>query len=136
MKELAIRTHARNVLIDITDRIAVELPATLCEGLCHIFTPHTTCALTINENADPAVRHDLIAKLDALIPQDETYYQHGEGNSDAHLKASLLGFMQSVPVRDGQLDLGTWQGIYLAEFDGPRTRRVRLYFQAFPTLED
>ena len=87
-----------------------------------------TAALTVNENADPDVQHDLLAKLDALVPQHESYYRHAEGNSAAHLKSSLMGFSVTVPVRNGRLHLGTWQGIYLCEFDGPRTRRVVVTF--------
>lgn len=85
--------------------------------------------LTVNENADPDVKHDLLAKLDALIPYHENYYRHGEGNSAAHLKSSLMGVSLTLPVVNGRLRLGVWQGVYFCEFDGPRTRRVELFFQ-------
>ena len=94
-------------------------------GLCHLFVPHTTAGLTLNENWDPAVRHDLLTALDKLVPWDDDY-QHGEGNSAAHVKASLVGFAHTLPVEDGRLVLGSWQGIYLAEFDGPRRRKVMI----------
>jgi secondary thiamine-phosphate synthase enzyme len=93
------------------------------DGLCHIFCPHTTAGLTINENWDPSVRHDLGVALDQMVPQ-RSDFRHGEGNSPAHIKSALVGAAQTVFVQGGQLVLGTWQGIYLAEFDGPRRRRV------------
>ncbi len=94
------------------------------EGILHIFTQHTTCGLTINENADPSVQSDLLRRLSQFIPVYDKQDRHGEGNSAAHLKSSLLGFSVSVPLIDGQLALGCWQGIYLVEFDGPRTRNI------------
>ena len=110
--------------MDITRLVAAQLPAGITEGICHVYCPHTTAAVTVNENYDPDVKHDLLEKLDRLIPQRESYYQHEEGNSDAHLKASLVGFSQMIPFRNGRLELGTWQGIYFCEFDGPRSRKV------------
>jgi secondary thiamine-phosphate synthase enzyme len=91
-------------------------------GICHLFVPHTTAGLTLNENWDPDVRRDLVRALDAMIPQIS--YRHGEGNSPAHLLSSLMGVRESLFVDGGELVLGSWQGIYLAEFDGPRRRRV------------
>ena len=129
MKTITIRTTRRCEIVDITRLVAARLPADLAEGICHVYCPHTTAAVTVNENYDPDVKHDLLEKLDRLIPQRESYYQHEEGNSDAHLKSSLIGFSQMVPFRNGRLELGTWQGIYFCEFDGPRSRTVRLYFQ-------
>ncbi len=129
MAELLIQTHRSNELLDITAQINASIPKTLSCGICHIFCPHTTAGLTINENADPDVKHDLLAKLEHLIPHREPFYQHCEGNSDAHLKAMLTGFSLAVPVVNGALRLGTWQGVYFCEYDGPRTRRVQLYFQ-------
>lgn len=129
MAEFTVKTNRRFEIIDITSEVNRVLPASIPCGICHIYCPHTTAGITINENADPDVKHDLLRKLAALIPHDESYYQHIEGNSDAHLKAILTGFCQAVPFRNGQLDLGTWQGVYFCEFDGPRTRRVKVFFQ-------
>ena len=129
MKTITIQTTRRCEIVDITRLVAAQLPADLAEGICHVYCPHTTAAVTVNENYDPDVKHDLLEKLDRLIPERESYYQHEEGNSDAHLKSSLVGFSQMVPFRNGRLELGTWQGIYFCEFDGPRSRTVRLYFQ-------
>ena len=129
MKLITIQTTRRCEIVDITRLVAAQLPAGLAEGICHVFCPHTTAAVTVNENYDPDVKHDLLEKLDRLIPQQESYYKHEEGNSDAHLKAALIGFSQMIPFRNGRLELGTWQGIYFCEFDGPRSRTVRLYFQ-------
>jgi secondary thiamine-phosphate synthase enzyme len=128
--ELRIQTSNHSEMIDITHLIQSSIPKDIQDGLCTIYCPHTTAGITINENADPDVRHDLLAKLNELIPWHESFYQHAEGNSAAHLKASLLGFSQTVPIKMGRLELGTWQGIYFCEFDGPRTRKVRLYFQS------
>lgn len=94
------------------------------DGLVTIFVPHTTAALTINENADPNVKHDLDYKINKLIPKDEPAYRHDEGNSDSHMKSSLFSPSLTCIVEDGRMQLGTWQGIYLCEFDGPRTRQV------------
>jgi len=124
MHQIEVRTRSHDQLVDITDRIqALVSQSGLQAGLCHLFVPHTTAGLTLNENWDPAVRHDLLTALARLVPWDDDY-QHGEGNSAAHVKASLVGFAHTLPVEDGRLILGSWQGIYLAEFDGPRRRRV------------
>ena len=128
MREIGVRTHARCEMIDITAEVAALTPPDLACGVCHVFSQHTTAGLTVNENADPDVRHDLLAKLERLVPERESFYRHGEGNSAAHLKGALVGFSVAVPVVDGRLALGTWQGIYLCEFDGPRSRRVRVCF--------
>lgn len=128
MPEITVVTRECCELVDITRRIAALVPPDLGSGLCSVHSLHTTAALTVNENADPDVQHDLLAKLDALVPQHESYYRHAEGNSAAHLKSSHMGFSVTVPVRNGRLHLGTWQGIYLCEFDGPRTRRVVVTF--------
>ena len=116
-------------LIDITDRINAVIPADCHSGMCLVFCKHTTAGLTINENADPDVKHDLLKKLDSMMPKQESYYQHCEGNSAAHLKSSLFGVSLAVPVRNGKLWLGTWQGVYFCEFDGPRSRKVQILFQ-------
>lgn len=117
-----IQTQSRNELLDITGIISADLKKSgIYDGLCVVFVPHTTAAVTINENADPSVKRDIVTKLAGLIPQRDDYH-HLEGNSDAHLKASLLGFAETLLVQDGQLVLGTWQDVYFAEFDGPRKR--------------
>ncbi len=118
-----LSTHARSEILDLTPRIA-ELVRTsgITDGLCVVYVPHTTAAVTINENADPDVKHDLLIKLTALIPQSESYYRHNEGNSDSHLKTALTGPSITLIIDQGRLLLGTWQGIYFCEFDGPRTR--------------
>jgi secondary thiamine-phosphate synthase enzyme len=110
-------------MIDITPRIRAHVRASgITDGLAIIFVPHTTAAITINENADPDVKIDLLQKLEYLIPKKEIFYQHGEGNSDSHLKTSLTGNSVLVLIQNANLVLGTWQGIQFCEFDGPRTR--------------
>ncbi len=128
MAEFTVKTQSSCQIIDITELVNAHIPASLKCGICHIFCPHTTAAITVNENADPDVKHDMLMKLDQLIAYKESYYLHAEGNSAAHLKASILGFSQAVPVINGALDLGVWQGIYFCEFFGPRTRTVKLLF--------
>jgi secondary thiamine-phosphate synthase enzyme len=121
----AVQTHARSEMLDITRLVTDRIrEAKIRDGLAIIYVPHTTAAVTINENADPDVQHDLLQKLDALIPRNENYYQHAEGNSDSHLKTSLTGSSVQVLIESGRLILGQWQGIYLCEFDGPRPRNV------------
>ncbi|TDX58943.1 secondary thiamine-phosphate synthase enzyme YjbQ [Orenia marismortui] len=125
-RELEIKTTKRGELIDITRKVAeVVSQSSVKEGTCLVFIPHTTAAVTINENADPTVKRDILYKLDELIPWEDNY-QHLEGNSAAHLKASLFGNSEQIIIRDGRLLLGTWQGIYFAEFDGPRRRKVQV----------
>jgi secondary thiamine-phosphate synthase enzyme len=121
IKQFTIQTSRRNEFIDITAQIQ-DLVEGVSEGVATVFVPHTTTALTINENADPAVPRDILKKLEELIPQQDNY-SHMEGNSDAHIKASLLGSSVRVIIKDGQLLLGTWQAIFFCEFDGPRTRK-------------
>ncbi len=122
--EISIQSNTREEFIDITSRIAKIVGSTGCRsGYLVCYVPHTTAGITINENADPDVRRDLIHKLRQEIPQSDGY-QHAEGNSDAHLKASLMGFSQTVLIEGGKLVLGTWQGIYFCEFDGPRHRKL------------
>ena len=130
MSELHIVSKRDCEMIDITHRINALVPQDMRCGICHIFCSHTTAGLTINENADPDVKFDLLTKLDQLIPKVEPWYQHCEGNSAAHLKSSLFGVSLAVPVCNGKLHLGTWQGVYFCEFDGPRNRKVEVYFQA------
>lgn len=122
---LDVPTHAAAEFREITQMIEQRVTASgVAEGLCYVFSPHTTAGLTINENADPDVRHDMIHALERAVPWRDPAYRHGEGNSAAHVKASMMGFSVVVPVTNGRLVLGTWQGIYLCEFDGPRRRQV------------
>lgn len=111
-------------MLDITGKIAeVVGDSGVSEGLCHIFVPHTTAALTINENADPDVRSDMLRAFSRIVP-DDIEYDHSEGNSPAHVMSSILNHSQTLFVEGERLVLGTWQGIYLCEFDGPRSRKV------------
>ncbi len=121
IKQITIKTSKRSEFIDITARIQ-ELVEDVSEGVVTVFVPHTTTGITINENADPDVPRDILKKLGELIPQRDNY-SHMEGNSDAHIKASLFGSSVRVIVKDRQLLLGTWQSIFFCEFDGPRTRK-------------
>ena len=123
-KQIDVPTGARIQVLDITGIVAAELAKTgVKSGICYVYMPHTTAGLTINENADPDVARDILAGLARLVPATGDY-RHAEGNSDAHIKASLMGFYVMVPVIDGRLALGTWQAIYFCEFDGPRHRRL------------
>lgn len=124
MKLLSLSTSQREEFLDITHLVNDVLrQSSLEEGVCCVFCPHTTAGLTINECADPAVVLDMKAAFGRLVP-DEGHWQHLEGNSPAHVKATLVGSSVMVPVVDGKLRLGTWQGVFLCEFDGPRTREV------------
>ncbi len=115
--------------MDLGGRVREAVRASGVEnGLCTVFVPHTTAGVTINENADPDVAADILAFLAEMVPRNWRF-RHAEGNSDAHLKASLMGASVQVPVAGGRLSLGTWQGLYLAEFDGPRTRKVHVVVQ-------
>ena len=116
-------------MIDITDDVSKRLPKD-GDGICVLFIQHTTCGLTVNENADPDVQTDMLGFLKRLIPQDEPHFKHGEQNSDAHIKSSLVGSSVTVPFDKGKLLLGRWQGIYLCEFDGPRERKVLVQMNA------
>jgi secondary thiamine-phosphate synthase enzyme len=134
--EITVVTPEREVLVDITERVARVIAQAGLEpgfgGLVTIFVPHTTAGVTINEGADPSVARDVLEGLRRLVPRNAGY-RHGEGNSDAHIKASLLGSSVTVPIEQGRLRLGTWQSIYLGEFDGPRTRQVWIVPVATPT---
>jgi len=126
MLQLTVKTHDRTELIDITADIqAVVRREQFENGLCMIYVPHTTAGVTINESADPSVKADIVMVLNQMVPW-QADYRHLEGNSPAHIKASLMGASQTVVVAQGQLRLGTWQGIFLCEFDGPRTRKVQI----------
>jgi len=119
-----VRTTAHTQMIDITDRIReIVSDGGVSDGLCTVFIPHTTAAVTINENADPDVQTDFMKEINKIVPWEDGY-QHMEGNSAAHLKASMMGFSQTIIIHGGRLLLGTWQGIYFLEYDGSRTRTV------------
>ena len=130
MIQLEIKSSKRCEMIDITREIGKRVPPEMSDGVCHLFCPHTTAGLTINENADPDVRGDMLMALEKLVPFSDPGYRHSEGNSAAHLKASLLGFSLVLPVKDGALDLGVWQGVYFCEFDGPRQRKISARFSS------
>jgi len=124
METLTVETRDREELIDITHQVQSAVSKSKHQnGMVVCFVPHTTAAITINENADPDVKRDILYKLAREIPQSDNYH-HSEGNSDAHIKASLMGFSEQVLFENGRLVLGTWQGIYFCEFDGPRRRRL------------
>jgi len=125
MLEINVSTPSREVLVDITKSVQQALSELRpdLDGTVVVYVPHTTAGMTINEGPDPSVARDILARLQALVPRNAGY-AHGEGNSDAHIKASMLGSSVTVPVEGGHLRLGTWQSVYLAEFDGPRSRRV------------
>lgn len=128
LRYINVKSRHRNEMIDITGEVEKELKETgVKSGVCYIYVPHTTAGVTINEGADPSVRHDILTTLSRLIPHDLNY-AHLEGNSDAHVKSSIVGASQFVPVDEGRLILGTWQAVYFCEFDGPRHRRVILKF--------
>ena len=124
MKTLSVKTNAQTEMLDITSQVhdAIEA-AGLQNGLCMLYVPHTTAGITINESADPSVRKDILMVLNQVVPW-KADYRHMEGNSPAHVKSSLMGASQLVAVENGQMVLGTWQGIFFCEFDGPRTRKL------------
>lgn len=126
MMEISIHTPEREVILDITREIRNALHKLKFEdGLCCVFVPHTTAGVTLNENADPSVKRDMIDMFRRLIPQD-TSFEHLEGNSDAHIKSTLVGHSVTVMVQNGSLQLGRWQGIQFCEFDGPRNRKITI----------
>lgn len=125
-KTFSVRTTEREQIVIVTDEVQRALSEIASgDGICTIIVPHTTCAISVNENADPDVPRDLTAALRAMIPN--VRFHHGEGNSDAHLLSTIIGTSLSWPYRGGKLVLGTWQGIYFIELDGPRTRKVTVY---------
>ena len=127
-----IKTRSRGEMLEITDRVQRHVTAErIQDGMAIVYVPHTTAAVTINENADPDVKHDMLAKLGEMIPKEESYYDHGEGNSDSHVKTSLVGNSVTVLIEGGKLILGTWQGIQFCEFDGPRTRSYHVKLVSF-----
>ncbi|HEV3083621.1 MAG TPA: secondary thiamine-phosphate synthase enzyme YjbQ [Gemmataceae bacterium] len=131
MESLEIRTGQRTEFVEITDRVnAVLRQNNMQEGICVVYCPHTTAAVTVNENADPYVVHDMLAWLNRSIPQHQPDFRHSEGNSDAHIKSSLIGPSVTLVVDKGALVLGRWQGLYFCEFDGPRVRQVHVQILA------
>ena len=123
LKEITIKTNTQTQILDITAQVQkVVEESRITEGLCCVFVPHTTAGVTINENADPSVKQDIVMELNKVIPFDDNY-SHSEGNSAAHIKASIIGSSEDIPVKNNNLLLGTWQGICFCEFDGPRTRK-------------
>ena len=120
---IEVRTTSHRQMVDITARVAAAIEGS-GDGSCHVFVPHTTAAVVINESADPDVARDLVAAYEAMVPSIP--FNHAEGNSDAHLMATLLGSSITVPFEGGRLCLGTWQGIFFVELDGPRLRKVRV----------
>lgn len=129
METFSVRSNQAIEFIEITHQVQNLLrQEDRGNGLAYVFVPHTTAGVTINENADPTVIQDIIADLQRLIPNRQSYYAHREGNSASHFMTSLMGSSVIVPVEDGQIALGTWQGIFLCEFDGPRTRKVHVRF--------
>jgi secondary thiamine-phosphate synthase enzyme len=124
MYRITLSTHKRIELIDITEKIQkVVAESKIKEGVCFLFCPHTTAGLTINENYDPSVRYDIEKTLSSIIPEDKNY-SHTEGNADSHIKSSLFGCSLVIFIEKGRLSLGTWQGIFFCEGDGPRQREV------------
>lgn len=123
--EFQVRTSAHTQMVDITAQVQKCVKESgITDGICTVFIPHTTAAVTINENADPDVVRDFMMEIDKIVPWEDNDYRHMEGNAAAHLKASMMGFSETVFVQDGRLYLGTWQGIYFLEYDGKRTRKV------------
>ena len=130
-EDFRISTKSRNQMIDITSQVrSVVSQSGVTDGDAIVYCPHTTAAITINENADPSVPHDMLLTLEQLLPQHRSGYRHSEGNSDAHCKSSLLGCSEQILIKDKSLELGTWQGIFFCEFDGPRSRKVIVQVRA------
>lgn len=124
LKKIEIITNNQTEFIEITNNInKIIKENNIVDGICTIFIPHTTAAVTINENADPDVKHDMIKELNKIVPFEDNY-RHFEGNAAAHIKSSIMGFSESIIIDNGSLVLGTWQGIYFCEFDGPRKRKI------------
>ncbi len=127
MDAFDVETRQRNTFVEITAQVRqVVKRSGVRDGFCIVYCPHTTAAITINENADPDVVHDMLAWLERTIPQHQAGFRHAEGNSDSHIKASLVGSSVTVLIERGELVLGRWQGVYFCEFDGPRTRKVHV----------
>ncbi len=124
MKQISLSTKSRTELVDITSQVQrVVAESGVQDGVCQVYVPHTTAGVIINESADPSVAEDILTELGKIVPLDDNY-RHREGNAAAHIKAALVGSSETVLVEEGRLLLGTWQGIFFCEFDGPRSRRV------------
>ncbi len=124
MKAISVSTRSRTELIDITGEVQRAVAESgVQQGVCYVYVPHTTAGITINENADPSVREDILMELNKIVPLQDNY-KHREGNAAAHIKASIVGSSETILVEGGRLVLGTWQGVFFCEFDGPRSRRV------------
>jgi secondary thiamine-phosphate synthase enzyme len=129
IRYLEVRSGRREELVDLGPELRAMVRASeVREGIVHLWSMHTTCALTVNENADPDVARDMVWKMGELVPRDTPEFRHAEGNSDAHVKTSLFGPGLTLMIDDGELVLGTWQGVFLAEWDGPRRRRIAVKF--------
>lgn len=125
-RTLTVKTSSKTELIDITAEVEKMIQAEgIDHGLCFLFVPHTTAAVTINEHADPSVKSDILMVLNKIVPWNEAY-RHLEGNSPAHIKASMIGASEMIAVERGRLSLGTWQGVFFCEFDGPRSRKIHV----------
>jgi secondary thiamine-phosphate synthase enzyme len=123
--QFSVSTKSRNQMVDITGQVrSVVGKSGISDGQVVVYCPHTTAAITINENADPSVPHDILLTLEELLPAHRQGYRHFEGNSDSHCKSTLVGCSEQILLKDGNLQLGTWQGIFFCEFDGPRSRKV------------
>jgi secondary thiamine-phosphate synthase enzyme len=135
MKTISVKTNSQTELIDITNEVQSVLQAeNFSDGICMLYVPHTTAALTINESADPSVRSDILMVLNQMVPW-KAAYRHREGNSPAHVKTSLMGSSELISVENGRMVLGTWQGIFFCEFDGPRTRKLHIKLIATPAAD-
>jgi len=127
MQTFHVQTDQRDQMVEITDRVRRIVAASgVSDGVVVVYVPHTTAGITINENADPDVVHDFLKQLDVMVPWKQPFYRHAEGNSASHVKASMMGLAAHVIIDGGELVLGTWQGIWFCEFDGPRTRKVHV----------
>ncbi len=123
-QEFSISTTSHDAMVDITTEVArMVADSGIRDGTVTVYTPHTTSAITINENADPDVIHDVLMQLDKMVPWHQPFYDHCEDNSAAHVKSSMIGASETIPLSAGEMTLGVWQGIYFCEFDGPRGRR-------------
>ncbi|MBW2981131.1 secondary thiamine-phosphate synthase enzyme YjbQ [Candidatus Woesearchaeota archaeon] len=124
-KEITVSTSKKEELVDITDEVKrIVADSKVKEGLCNVYVPHATAAVTLNENADPNVMVDIVNALDKVVPQGKWLHDRVDGNGDSHIKSAIVGPSETIPIKDGKLLLGTWQDIMLCDFDGPRQRRV------------